>query len=69
MNPEIYYERSSKSPKLHKSVQKTPESARSGSHIKSYRRSSQKMNLEIQSKTKSAGCRTEEEFRGIYTGK
>ena len=66
MNPEIYLERSSESPKQHKRAQQTPE-ADQGVTVKSYRRSSPEMDLKIQSQTESADGRAEREFysRGV----
>ena len=61
MNPEIYLERSSESPKQHKMVQQTPESDQ-GVRVKSYRRNSPEMDLKIQSQTESADGRAEREF-------
>lgn len=61
LNPEIYHERSSESPKLHKRVQQTPE-ADQGVKVKSYSISSPEMGLKIQSQTESADGRAEREF-------
>lgn len=62
MNPEIYLERSSESPKQHKRVQKLPNPPDQGVRVKSYRRSSPEMDLKIQSQTEAADGRAEREF-------